>query len=163
MRAQLPLVVRYHGTRGRVIRLLHRCRGSLPNNIFRYFANGRGRTRRLLSFSGFILNVNNISAFGDDRLERSLPTTIPVGHVVLRASDPCVTPIPCHNGHGRDTFIVRILGALTGTCKIDRRRFTRRAGGGMRDIFRLGWVEGTSFPCRVVGVVDLVLGPGCSL
>lgn len=119
--------------------MLRPCGGDKLAKVFRDFAKTPNRTTQVVRFPKFGVNVGNIIAFGGSALPRALGS-IPLRHVMLRASSPCLAPIPGHKGEGRDTGIGSALVGITRVCGRSPRGITRLATIDTLGIFKvLGW------------------------
>lgn len=133
------MILRYERTFSRVCGILGPCRRAPLGKVFRDFAKASRRTYEVVRFTSFVVKVGNIIAFGGSALPRILGG-VPLRHVILRASSPCLAPIPGQNGEGRDTCIGSALMGITKVCKGSPRGITRIASSGALGIFKvLGW------------------------
>lgn len=112
------------------------------DNVFRDFANALRRTKRILRCTHFFFKVGKIIAFGGDDLTRILPR-VPLNEVILRASSPCLTPIPFEKGQGRSSCVGGMTVGLTRVCNLSFGSISEVATGGTLGIFGVTrWIFG---------------------
>lgn len=141
-RGGLPFVVRDHSTTRSALGVIGRCVGSkVCNKVVRYFSCDGRVTERCLGVK-LCLKVNKIIAFGGSQGLGRITRCTPLGRVLLRASYPCVTPIPGHKGEGDSLCLPRIIGAVTRVGKVDYRRIITIARDGTLGILGLVGLKG---------------------
>lgn len=119
------------------------------SNAFRYFNNSISRTGTVGSLN-FRLNVKKISAFGGNNVSGVVPR-LGVSCLVLRASYPCLTPMPRHNGHGRPTCARLVTRHITSLHRVDLTSISTIAATGTGELFKV-WRRGVRFESLYLGI-----------
>lgn len=131
-----PIVIRAHSTHTSALTVLHRRGIASYNNMLRYFARSERATNGLLSLK-FCVSFSNVIAFHGTRRLHSTTHCIPLSQLLIRASSPCLTPMPRQKGRGRPTVIHSITRCVTILGNITIRRLTRMAASGFTHLFRV--------------------------
>lgn len=135
-RLRLPVDVRVHSTVRSACHVLGRRSIHSVKNVVRDFDNSISCVGGFLSLNVRV-SVDNIIAFGGTARLRRITGIIPVRGLLIRASTPCLTPIPFHKGQGRPTCMHCMTRGVTRLHRRAFKRVTLRAAGGTGGLFKL--------------------------
>lgn len=134
---QLPLMIHCRKAQNEMVHIIKRYAKELPGGVFHCFTGNEYEAAELLQFDRFVLGIGGVLTFKKSHLPEALPSSVPLGRIVLETDAPYMAPVPLRGQRNEPAYVRYVLQRMAEAYGISEDELACRTTENVARVFSL--------------------------